>query len=860
MVRGSLRVYLGAAPGVGKTYAMLNEGWRRHDRGTDVIVGWVNTHQRQETADQIRDLEVISPISRDCNGTPVQEMDLEAIIARRPAVALVDELAHNNAPGSLNQKRWQDIEDLLAVGISVISTLNVEQLESLSSVASAITGVFQQETVPDSFVRSTEQVELVDMTPEALRRRLAHGHIFPPEKVDIALANYFRAGNLAALRELALLWVADDVENRLQEYRQRHGIDEPWELRERVLVALTGGPNGEHLIRRAARMARRAKGDLTAVHVRSNEGEVQGDSSDLERQRALVVELGGVYKEVLGADVASSLVQFARSENATQIVLGASQQSRWARLRNGSIINSIITNSGESIDVHVISPPLHVMAADGNEIKSSLRDQSSSPNSKRRLKWRKLSAISRRRRILGLLTAAMTLPLLTFLISSSGVQNNLTLGTIALLYLLPVVASSAIGGAVPGVSAALAGFLLLNWYFTPPIHTFAIANPGNILALLIFLLTAAVVSIQVDLVARRSLEAKNVRAQAAALARTSTAILNNSDPIPRLIEEISRTFRIDGISLIRATSNGWKIEETQGSHPPLSPIESTLAVPVSSDQMLALNALHLGKEDLGSLNAFIDQVGVAIVNRELQARASETVALGKANDMRTALLAAVSHDLRTPLASIKAAVTSLLPADLTWESFEVRTLLETIDSETDRLHSLVANLLDMSRIQTGALVIHLEPVGLDEIVSSALISLPPADHKIVIDVSENLPHIEADGPLLERAIANLISNARAASNCDTPIRIAAASNSEELIELRIIDRGPGIAPEDRERVFIPFQRLGDQDLGNGVGLGMAVAKGFLEAMGGDIALDDTPGGGATVILHLKTAPSLNKIG
>ena len=354
MSRGELRIYVGAAPGVGKTFAMLNEGWRRQHRGTDVVVGYVEDHGRPATAAQIRDLEIIPRATLTYRDQQFEEMDIDAVLARKPRIALVDELAHTNVPGSRNEKRWQDIEELLAAGINVISTVNIQHLESLNDVVEEITGIVQRETVPDSVVRAADQIELVDMTPEALRRRMAHGNVYTAEKVDAALANYFRVGNLSALRELALLWVADRVDEGLEEYRERHGITAPWETRERVVVALTGAPDGDRLVRRGARLAARTKAELVGVHVRSADGLATPNQELLERHRALLDQLGGRYAEVTGTDVADALVRFARAENSTQIVLGATKRSRWAEITKGSVINRVI-GQARDVDVHVIS-------------------------------------------------------------------------------------------------------------------------------------------------------------------------------------------------------------------------------------------------------------------------------------------------------------------------------------------------------------------------------------------------------------------------------------------------------------------------------------------------------------------------
>src|SRR5690349_10292442 len=352
--RGHLRIYLGSAAGVGKTYAMLSEGHRRAERGADVVVGFAEPHARPQTIALIDGLEVVPRATLEYRGAVFQEMDVAAVLARHPEIALVDEFAHTNVPGSRNEKRWQDVEELLDAGIDVVSTLNIQHLESVNDVVEQITGVKQQETIPDAIVRQAEQVELVDMTPEALRRRMAHGNIYPAERVDASLANYFRPGNLAALREIALLWVADRIEENLQQYLEDHGIEGSWETRERVLVALTGAPGGDVLIRRAARMARRAKGDLVGVHVRPTDGLADRPSELLAQHRALLTDLDGTYQEIAGSDVGEALAGFAEAERATQIVLGASRRSRWSELTHGSIVSRVL-RATDRIDVHVIS-------------------------------------------------------------------------------------------------------------------------------------------------------------------------------------------------------------------------------------------------------------------------------------------------------------------------------------------------------------------------------------------------------------------------------------------------------------------------------------------------------------------------
>jgi two-component system sensor histidine kinase KdpD len=827
-------VYLGAAPGVGKTYAMLNEARRRHNRGTDVVVGFVETHGRQVTEAQIADLEVIPRRRLTYRDAEFEEMDVDAILARHPEQALVDELAHTNVPGSKHEKRWQDVQDLLDAGIDVISTVNIQHLESVNDVVERITGVAQRETIPDSVVRAADQIELVDMSPEALRRRMAHGNIYAPDKIDAALANYFRPGNLAALRELALLWVADRVEDSLQQYMEDHGITQPWETRERVVVAITGAPGGETLIRRAARMAQRAKGELLGVHVRAHTGLAGPPPGELERHRELLKEVGGTYREVVAPDPTAGLLSFARAEHATQLVLGSSQRSRWAHLTTGSVINTVIRQAGD-IDVHVISTRSD--DGDGRRL-PAVRPRTS-------------LGLPRRRQLLGWCIAAVGLPLLTLVLANLRAQ--VTLPGDLLLYLALVVAVAMAGGTWPGLAAAVAADLLANWFFTPPLHTLTIGDGENLLALSVFLALAGAVSWLVGYAARRAAEATRGRAEAATLVRLAGALLSQQDPLVEVIGQLRATFGLQGVSLLRRDGTGvWHVDVATAERAPEQPEQATDTVVLGNDTMLAINGPDLSGEDRQILRAFTDQLAVALHSRELQAGAATAEALAQANELRTALLRAVSHDLRTPLASIKASATTLLAEDLDLGPDATTELLTTIDEEADRLNNLIGNLLDMSRLQSGTYELVRRDVGLDEIVAQALASLGDRSARVLAEVPENLPRIHTDAALLERAVANVIDNAIAFSPPDHPVRVQAATFGG-TVELRIIDQGPGIRPDQREQVFLPFQRLGDQHTGTGVGLGLAVARGFVDALGGELTVDDTPGGGATIIFIFKAA-------
>jgi two-component system sensor histidine kinase KdpD len=827
MARGQLRIYLGAAPGVGKTFAMLNEGRRRGERGEDVVCGFVETHGRRRTGEQIGELEVVPRKKLAYRDRVFEEMDIDALLARRPEVALVDELAHTNVPGSRNEKRWQDVEELLDAGINVISTLNIQHLDSLNDVITQITGVIQQETIPDAVVRQAEQMQLVDLAPETVRARLARGDIYPADRVDTALSNFFRAGNLGALRELALLWIANRVEEGLKEYRERHGISEPWETRERVLVALSGSERGERLVRRAARMAQRFGSEFVAVHVRPQDG-LAGPALDrLKAQRELVSSLGGGYREVVGADVGRALVEAARSFNATQIILGATRRNQLYELLQGSVINTVIRLSGASIDVHVIS----------NEDEDAESEQE--PAGRRRP-----SSLPRRRIALGFALAAVGLPLLTIVLNALG--SHVTLPSALLLYLLLAVLVSAVGGLWPALVSAVAGDLLANWYFTPPVHTFTISQPQNLLALCVFLAVAAAFSSYVALAARRAVAGEQARAEADLFLTFS-----GHTPVDTLIERLRKALQLDGVSLLANREGGWSVEAASGEHAPRDPDSAAQTVDLDRGRLLAIAGRAVAAEEQRILDAFAREVSSSLAHDEFAAEAQTVGALAAGNELRAAILSAVSHDLRTPLSAIKASVTSLLQHDVKWTSEARREFLHTIDEETDRLNALVGNLLDMSRLQAGALTVSAEPVGLEEVVPAALHSLGARASRVHSEVPETLPRVLADPGLLERALANLLDNALRHCPEETEVRVVADPTGDEYIDLRIVDHGPGVPESERERIFVPFQRLGDVSTSNGVGLGLAVARGFVEAIGGSIEGKETPGGGLTMIVRLR---------
>ncbi|MFE9692629.1 DUF4118 domain-containing protein [Micromonospora sp. NPDC005806] len=841
MPRGELRIYLGAAPGVGKTYALLEEAQRRAERGTDVVIGLVETHGRPHTAAMLGDLEQVPRRAMTYRGVEFTEMDLDAVLARRPEVVVVDELAHTNVPGSSHEKRWQDVQELLDAGISVLSTVNIQHLESLNDVVAQITGTTQRETLPDQVVRAAEQVELVDMTPEALRRRMAHGNIYRPDKIDAALGNYFRVGNLTALRELALLWLADKVDDQLDAYRAQQGISETWEARERVVVALTGGPEGETLIRRAARIAARSKGaDLLAVHVARSDGLAGADPAQLARQRVLVESLGGTYHQVLGTDIAAALLDFARGVNATQLVLGASRRGRFAQVLSRGVGVTTTSLSGP-IDVHLVTHPQAGRGRRAGEVPA---------------------ALSRRRRLLGFALALLGMPLLTFVLST---LPDLSLTNDILLFLAGVVGVALVGGLWPALVAALGGSLLLNWFFTPPFHTLTIAEADNLLALGVFVGVAIAVSWVVDVAARRTREAARASADAQTLATVAGSVLRGERPLPALLDRLRETFALRAVSVLELAAeaegrpgrareeDAWRVVASVGEAPACSPSAGETVVPVDERLSVVLSGRRLEAADRRVVEAFAAQAAVALRQERLAEEAAAVRPLAEADRMRTALLAAVSHDLRTPLASAKAAVSSLRSHDVEFDADDREELLATADESLDRLGRLVANLLDMSRLQAGVLGVSATAIGLEDAVPLALDELGPAALDVATDIPADLPAALADPGLLERVLVNIVANALRYSPPLQPPTITASAHAGQ-VELRVIDTGPGIPEDQWEHVFLPFQRLGDRDNQTGVGLGLALSRGLAEAMGGSIIPETTPGGGLTMVVRLPAAP------
>ncbi|WP_232425842.1 sensor histidine kinase [Mycobacterium sp. JS623] len=828
--RGELRIYLGAAPGVGKTFAMLGEAHRRLERGTDLVAAVVETHGRKKTADMLAGIEAIPPKYIEYRGTKFPELDVEAVLKRQPEVVLVDELAHTNTPGSKNPKRWQDVEELLDAGITVISTVNVQHLESLNDVVAQITGIEQQEKVPDEIVRAADQVELVDITPEALRRRLAHGNVYAPERIDAALSNYFRRGNLTALRELALLWLADQVDAALEKYREENKITQTWEARERVVVAVTGGSESETLVRRASRIASKSSAELMVVHVVRGDGLSGVSAPQMGKVRELVLSLGATLHTVVGDDVPSALLDFAREINATQLVLGTSRRSRWARIFDEGIGATVVQDSG-TIDVHMVT---HPEASRGS--------------------W--WSRVSPRQQHLASWVAALVVPSAICALIVALLDPYLKISGESALFFVGVLVVALLGGVAPAALSAVLSGLLLNYFLIEPRYTLTIAEPDNAITSFVLLVVAVAVAALVDSAAKRTREARHASQEAELLALFSGSVLRGAD-LETLLERVRETYSQRAVSMLRVLdgdSEG-EIVACVGDDPCVDVDSADTAIEVGDDEFWMLMAgRKLPARDRRVLTAVAKQAAGLVKQRELTEEASKAEAIAQADELRRSLLSAVSHDLRTPLAAAKAAVSSLRSSDIDFSAEDTAELLATIEESIDQLTALVGNLLDSSRLAAGVLRPELQRVYLEETVQRALLAISKGItgfrrqglDRVKVDVDDAV--VMADSGLLERVLANLIDNALRYAP-DSPIRVTAGQVGERVL-IAVIDEGPGIPRGTEEQLFAPFQRLGDHDTSIGVGLGLSVARGFVEAMGGTISATDTPGGGLTIEIDL----------
>lgn len=845
--RGRLKIFLGAAPGVGKTYEMLVSGRARKSDGDDVVIGVVETHGRKETEALVRGMEVIPRSSIEYKGRHLEEMDLDAVLERSPQLVLVDELAHTNAPGSRHPKRYLDVLEILDRGIDVYTTLNIQHLESLNDVVAQITRIRVRETVPDSIIDKADDVEIIDITPDDLIKRLNEGKVYLPKTARRAIENYFSPGNLTALRELALRRTAQRVDEQLLRHMQAHAIEGPWAAADRVLVCVDDDPRGPSLVRYAKRQADRLRGPWAAVYIEEPRAtNLSEEAKDrIAATLRLAEQLGGDAITLPGHKTARELLRYAGKNNYSHIVVGRSRKSRWREFIEGSVSHDLIRDSGD-ISVHVIS---------GKE-RTGLAQRGLTRAQPRRFKLQPyLWSI-------GYVGVAFAFGML--------LSRTLDVRNIALAFLMAVLASAATAGLWPALFASLIGALAFNFFFLDPLYTFTISDPESVIAFVFFLAAAAITS---NLTARVHRQAEAARQRA----RTTEDLYQFSkklagagtldDVLWASAHQMASMLKVHIVILlpkggtlavragyppddtldeadIAAARWAWEHNRTAGRGANTLPGAKRLYLPLITGKT-PVGIVGLDSDKEGPLltpeqqrlfDALADQAAIAIERIQLEADIDKARLAVEADKLRSALLTSISHDLKTPLAAILGAAGTLRDYSNTLPETDRGDLLATIVDESERLNRFIANLLDMSRIETGAMAPNASLQYLDDIVGSALRRAHKimAHHKVLTDVPVNLPILKLDPVLFEQVLFNLLDNAAKYAPPDTTIRIRAWEDGR-WVTIQILDEGPGIPPADLEKVFDSFHRVRKKDhVRAGTGLGLSICKGFIEAMGGTI--------------------------
>ncbi len=868
--RGRLKIFLGAAPGVGKTYEMLQAAQARRREGVDVVVGVVETHGRRETETLLAGLEIIPRRRIDYKGRILEEMDLDAILTRRPKLVLVDELAHTNAPGGRHPKRYLDVEELLARGIDVYTTLNVQHVESLNDVVAQITRIRVRETVPDSVLDKAHDIEVIDLTPEDLIQRLREGKVYVPQQAERALRHYFSPGNLTALRELALRRTAQRVDDQMFTYMRAHAISGPWAAGERVLVCVSEQPACAALVRYARRVADRLGAKWTALYVETTR---YHQLNETERDRIadclrLGEKLGADTITIPGRSIAGEILAYARENNITQIIIGKSERSRWFEMLHGSVVHDLVRHAG-NISVHVMA------GDDGGEPVAPKTVATRKPVEPLDLKPYFYS--------LGLVAIATAL--------GFTLRQFLEVSSISLAFLTAILIAAARFGLFPSLFASLASVLAFNFFFLPPLYTFTIADPENVVALFFFLIVAIITS---NLTARTRAQALTARSRAKTTAELYTfsrklaGIATLDDLLWATAYQIASMLKSRVVILLpqegrievragyppedqlseadlAAATWSWSNNRAAGHGSDTLPGAEWLFLPLRTARGLVgvigvsrepPNTL-LSPDDRRLLDALSDQAAVAIERISLAAEIDQTRVLRETERLRSALLTSISHDLRTPLASVLGALTSLRRYDKQFDPQTREELLSTAQEEAERLNRFVGNLLDITRLESGALEVKHDAVDLADIVGSAVQRAGRilARHEIAIDLAPDLPMLRLDFVLFEQVLFNLLDNAAKYAPHGTAITLRARPVEDSLI-IEVMDEGAGIPAADLERIFDKFYRVQAADRQRaGTGLGLAICRGFIEAQGGRITASnraDRSGAIFTITLPVAT--------
>ncbi len=871
--RGRLKVFLGAAPGVGKTCEMLTVGRARRKAGADVVVGVVETHGRAETEALVDGLEVLPRRPVAYRGAVLEEMDLDALLARRPALALVDELAHTNAPGSRHPKRYQDVEDLLEAGIDVYTTLNIQHVESLNDVVAQITRIRVRETVPDGILDRADDIEVVDLNPDDLIQRLRDGKVYVKGNAERALRHYFSRGNLTALRELALRRTADRVDDELLSHMRANAIAGPWAAGERVLVCISEDPRSAGLVRHAKRLADRLHAPWTAITV---EGPRSLALDEAARDRIadtlrLADRLGGDAVTLPGGRrVADDILAHARATNVNHIILGKADRSALFELLNGSVVHDIVRHSG-TISIHVIAGE----AARADPVPA--RTVATAPA-------RPSFAVAPYG--LGLAATAASLALALGLEPVLGAENA------DLFLLTAVVAVAARLGLGPSLAAVVAASLAYNFFFLPPVYTFTITDPTNVAAFLLFTLVAVVVS---NLAARSRREAVvsqgraraterlygfsrklagcgtlddvlwATSAQVAAMLRVRVVLLLPENGVVAVRAGFPPEDRLDAADLGAAT---WAFDNARpaGRGADTLPGARRLFLPMRTGRGI-LGVIGLDTDGTGPIltpegqrlfDALADMAALAIERVRLVEDLDRAERAAETDRLRQALLTSISHDLRTPLASVLGAATTLRDLDAVLPREAKGDLLATIVAESERLNRFIVNLLDMTRLEAGAVAANLTLQDVGETVDTALRRLGAilAGHRVVLDLPAALPALRLDPVLFEQVLVNLLDNAAKYAPDGSTVTVRGAVERGQ-VRLQVLDEGDGLPADDVERVFEKFYRVRKGDsVRAGTGLGLAIARGFVEAMGGTLTADnrgDRAGAVFTIVLPVPDA-------
>ncbi|KPH79628.1 sensor histidine kinase [Bosea vaviloviae] len=846
--RGRLKIFLGAAPGVGKTYEMLLSGRARKADGVDVVIGVVETHGRQETEALVEGFEIIPRVSVAYKDRRLEEMDIDAILARRPALVLVDELAHTNVTGSRHPKRYLDVQELLSAGIDVYTTLNIQHVESLNDVVAQITRIRVRETVPDSIIDRADDVEIIDLTPDDLIKRLHDGKVYLPRTASRAVENYFSPGNLTALRELALRRTAQRVDDQLLSHMQAHAIPGPWAAGDRVLVCIDEGPRGASMVRYAKRQADRLRAPWAALHIETprSAGMAEPGKDRIAASLRLAEQLGGEAITLPGQSVASEVIRHAAANNVTHIVIGKPAKARWRELFEGSVSHELIRQAGD-ISVHVIS---------GNERDVQASRPMTAAEPERFQIWPYLWST---------VHVGLALAFGTLLFRVLDVRN------IALVFLMAVLASALQSGLRPALFASVLSALAFNFFFLEPRYTFTISDPESVIALGFFLGVAVVAS---NLTARVQRQATAARQRARTtedlylfskkLAGTGTL----DDVLWATAYQIASMLKVrvvillpeDGTIAVRAgyppddtlvdadiaaARWAWEHDRPAGRGADTLPGAKRLYLPLRTGRM-AVGVIGLDDDRQGPLltpeqqrllDALADQAAVAIERIQLVADVDRARLAAEADRLRSALLSSISHDLKTPLAAIMGAAGALRDYPDEIPPADRIDLLATVNDESERLYRFIANLLDMTRIESGATQPNASLQYLGDIVGTALrrVAKIAGQHRIETDLPADLPMLRLDPVLFEQVLFNLIDNAAKYAPAGSTIRIQAWADDGRL-ELQVLDEGPGIPPADLERIFDSFYRVDKTDhVRAGTGLGLSICRGFVEAMGGTIA-------------------------